>query len=192
MTLHRPVWRPVSIPALPDIPRLPRPVGLLPIPRKDLEEHTEVIHQAIIFAGSAVLWANPAVAAATRLQYTVAAYYVHELGHVLWDRASYYFSSESSAPSPPSFQQGGGAGGTPPIEQRFADIDAIPAGSRVTKPRWKSIPSTDRYTRKTGYHYCKRGWVLVRVGKTNMCWKSPRKKSGWVDSEGTRRFRKQR
>ena len=177
MTLHRLVWRPVSIPALPDIPRLPRPVGLLPIPRKDLEEHTEVIHQAIILAGSTVLWANPAVAAATRLQYTVAAYYVHELGHVLWDRASYYFPSESSAPSSSSFQQSGGVGGTQQIvvpDKIFRNIDAIPAGSRVTKPLWKVVSRHPWGGEKSGYHYCKKGWVLVRVGKTNMCWKPPR------------------
>ena len=174
MTVHRPVWRPVSIPVLPDYPRLPVTGGLLPIYPGDFEENVELVHKGIIIAGSGLLFANPAIAAVTRLQYAAGAEALHQAVHVLWDRASYYFPFESSAPSPPSFQQGGGVGGKPPIEQRFADIDAIPAGSRVTKPRWKSIPSTDRYTRKTGYHYCKRGWVLVRVGKTNMCWKPPR------------------
>jgi len=139
-----------------------------------IRENPEVVHHGAIYAGSAALLLYPGVPSSARLQYDVGAHLVHELGHVLWDRSNYYFGSESSASSSSSFQQSGGVGGTPPIEQRFADIDAIPAGSRVTKPRWKSIPSTDRYTRKTGYHYCKRGWVLVRVGKTNMCWKPPR------------------
>lgn len=175
MTFRGLVWRPIPIRPVPDLPRLPGIAGLvIPRAREVGEEHPELVHQAVIFAGSAVLWSYPAVAAVTRLQYSVAAEAVHQIGHVLWDKASQYFTDESSASSSSSFQQSGGAGGTPPIEQRFKDIDAIPAGSKVTKPRWKSIPSKDRYTKKTGYHFCKKGWVLVRVGKTNMCWKPPR------------------
>jgi len=151
------------------------PIGLLPLYPSDVKENVELIHTGVIVAGSVALYQNPLIATVTRLQYSVAAEAVHQIGHVLWDKASYYFSDdESAAPSMVTFQQYGGVGGKPPIKQRFADIDAIPAGSRVIKPRWKSIPSTDRYTRETGYHYCKRGWVLVRVGKTSMCWKPPR------------------
>lgn len=91
----------------------------------------------------------------------------------------------SLASSLSSYQQSGGAKGTLvrparkgelQAHRRFKNIDAIPAGSRVTKPAWK-ITSKHAYGgTKSGYHHCKKGWVLVRVGDTNMCWKPPRRK----------------
>lgn len=84
----------------------------------------------------------------------------------------YFKSLESSSES---YQQNGGSGGTPP-SRRFKNIDAIPAGSRVTKPIWKTTSKHAYGGVKSGYHYCKKGWLLVRVGDTNMCWKPPQKK----------------
>lgn len=84
-----------------------------------------------------------------------------------------YFQSQASSAS--SYQQHGGAGGTSP-SRRFKNIDAIPAGSRVIKPLWKTTTKHAYGGAKSGYHYCKKGWVLVRVGDTNMCWKPPQKK----------------
>ncbi len=84
-----------------------------------------------------------------------------------------YFQSQASSPS--SYQQDGGAGGTQP-SRRFKNIDAIPAGSRVTKPSWKTTKTDYIGNPSKGYHYCKKGWLLVRVGDTNMCWKPPQKK----------------
>ncbi len=83
-----------------------------------------------------------------------------------------YGSSESSSES---YQQNGGSGGTPPV-RRFNNIDAIPAGSRVTKSSWKTTETDYIGNPSKGYHYCKKGWLLVRVGDTNMCWKPPLKK----------------
>ena len=84
----------------------------------------------------------------------------------------YFKSSESSSES---YQQNGGSGGTPP-SRRFKNIDAIPEGSRVTKPIWKTTSKHAYGGVKSGYHHCKKGWLLVRVGDTNMCWKPPQKK----------------
>ena len=84
----------------------------------------------------------------------------------------YFKSSESSSES---YQQNGGSGGTPP-SRRFDNIDAIPGGSRVTKPLWKTTGVDHMNNPVKGYHYCKKGWLLVRVGDTNMCWKPPGKK----------------
>ncbi len=84
-----------------------------------------------------------------------------------------YYQSQASSAS--SYQQHGGAGGTRPPSRRFKSIDAIPAGSRVTKPTWKTTKTDYIGNPSKGYHYCKKGWLLVRVGDTNMCWKPPRK-----------------
>ncbi len=80
----------------------------------------------------------------------------------------------SSASSSSSYQQNGGAGGTRSPSRRFKNIDAIPPGSRVTRPRWKTTSRHAHGGVKSGHHYCKKGWLLVRVGDTNMCWKPPR------------------
>lgn len=81
--------------------------------------------------------------------------------------------SQSGASSSSSYQQSGGAPGT--IHRRFKDIDSIPAGSRVVKPSWRVTSKHPHGGTKKGHHYCKKGWLLVRVGDTNMCWKPPRK-----------------
>ncbi len=81
---------------------------------------------------------------------------------------------ESRASSASSYQQHGGSRGTP--SRHFKNIDAIPAGSRVIKPSWKTTATHPFGGVKSGYHYCKKGWILVRVGDTKMCWKPPRKK----------------
>lgn len=83
-----------------------------------------------------------------------------------------YFQSQASSAS--SYQQHGGAGGTKTPSRRFKNIDAIPKGSRVVKPRWKTTSRHAHGGVKSGHHYCKKGWLLVRVGDTNMCWKPPR------------------
>jgi hypothetical protein len=84
----------------------------------------------------------------------------------------YFKSSESSSES---YQQNGGSEGDQP-SRRFDNIDAIPAGSRVTKPTWKTTKTDYIGNPSKGYHYCKKGWLLVRVGDTNMCWQPPGKK----------------
>jgi len=86
-----------------------------------------------------------------------------------------YDFGKSLASSASSYQQHGGVGGTKP-SRRFKNIDAIPAGSRVTKPSWKTTKTDYIGNPSKGYHYCKKGWILVRVGDTNMCWKPPQKK----------------
>ncbi len=80
----------------------------------------------------------------------------------------------SRASSASSYQQHGGARGTKTPSRRFKNIDAIPPGSRVVKPRWKTTARHPHGGVKKGHHYCKKGWLLVRVGDTNMCWKAPR------------------
>ena len=109
---------------------------------------------------------------------------VHPLGGLIYDPRpeswlwqntalnDIFGSSESSSES---YQQNGGSGGTPP-SRRFKNIEAIPAGSRVIKPHWKSTAVDHMNNPVKGYHYCKKGWILVRVGDTNMCWKPPGKK----------------
>ncbi len=87
---------------------------------------------------------------------------------------TYDYFTQSPESSPSSYQQGGGSGGKP--SRRFKNIDALPAGSRVTKPLWKTTATHPFGGVKSGYHYCKKGWILVRVGDTNMCWKPPQKK----------------
>ncbi len=88
-------------------------------------------------------------------------------GH--WNRELKSWASSAS-----SYQQYGGARGTSKPSRRFKNIDAIPKGSRVTKPRWKTTSRHAHGGVKSGHHYCKKGWLLVRVGDTNMCWKPPR------------------
>lgn len=80
----------------------------------------------------------------------------------------------SRASSASSYQQHGGTRGTRTPSRRFKNIDAIPSGSRVTKPHWKTTARHPHGGVKSGHHYCKKGWLLVRVGDTNMCWKPPR------------------
>ena len=81
---------------------------------------------------------------------------------------------QSRASSASSYQQHGGALGTSTPSRRFKNIDAIPPGSRVMKPSWKTSARHPHGGVKKGHHYCKKGWLLVRVGDTNMCWKPPR------------------
>jgi len=96
----------------------------------------------------------------------------------LWQNTALNDIFGSSESSSGSYQQNGGSGGTRPSRRttRFKNIDAIPAGSRVTKPTWKTTKTDYIGNPSKGYHYCKKGWFLVRVGDTNMCWKPPQKK----------------
>ena len=69
-----------------------------------------------------------------------------------------YFQSQASSAS--SYQQHGGAGGTPP-SRRFKNIDAIPAGSRVTKPVWKTTAKHEGQSRVI---------TIVRQGGSLLGW----------------------
>lgn len=162
----------------PDIPSQLRPGRLYLDPRDVadvVKENPEYVHYGAMVVAELLMLAHPytrPVAIAVP-GITVAG---HELGHWLWDRATDWFpSEESSESSSESYQQNGGSGGAPP-SRRFNNIDAIPAGSRVTKASWKTTEIDYIGNPSKGYHYCKKGWLLVRVGDTNMCWKPPRKK----------------
>jgi len=178
LTFIRPTY-PSDIGGLPDIPPQiyqPRRLYLDPAVVVDVvKENPEYIHYGAMVAAELLMLSNPytrPVAIAVP-GITVAG---HELGHWLWDRATDWFPSDGSSESSSlSYQQNGGSGGTPP-SRRFKNIDAIPAGSRVTKASWKTTKTDYIGNSSKGYHYCKKGWLLVRVGDTNMCWKPPRKK----------------
>ncbi len=142
---------------------------------KYTKENPEMVHYAAMVVADIALLAYPPTRpiAMAVPGITVAG---HVAGHLLWDSASYLHDTLwSSESSPSSYQQGGGSGGTKPRRQ-FKNIDAIPAGSRVTKPTWKTTETDYIGNPSKGYHYCKKGWLLVRVGDTNMCWKPPQKK----------------
>lgn len=173
MTFLRPLvpFEPGGLGSNPTFPTVPRPGGN-PNPYPVYEwarEHPEVIHTGVGVLVTQLV--PPPARRVARMAYEV----VHFGGHVLWDRASDWFpNSESSESSSSVDQQNGGSGGTPPY-RRFENINAIPAGSRVNKPSWKTTSRHSYGGTKSGYHYCKKGWFLVRVGDTNMCWKPPRK-----------------
>ena len=157
--------------SIPSLPQLPSGQSS-PLPVYEwAKENPEVVHHAVIGIGTQLVPPGP-----PRLLARAVFQVAHYAGHLIWDRSSHLFpSSESSTSSSVSYQQNGGVGGTPP-SRRFKNIDAIPAGSRVTKPSWKTTSQHSYGGTKSGYHYCKKGWLLVRVGDTNMCWKPPQKK----------------
>ena len=145
----------------------------------------EVSHLAISGVVSTVAKRNPYVFLATGLVHAGSHFlskvlrgddvYTVTNDNIIWQNPVHIDISESPASSASSYQQHGGARGNQP-SRRFKNIDAIPAGSRVTKPIWKTISKHAYGGVKSGYHHCKKGWLLVRVGDTNMCWKPPRRK----------------
>ena len=145
----------------------------------------EVSHLAISGVVSTVAKRNPYVFLATGLVHAGSHFlskvlrgddvYTVTNDNIIWQNPVHIDISESLASSASSYQQHGGARGNQP-SRRFKNIDAIPAGSRVTKPIWKTISKHAYGGVKSGYHHCKKGWFLVRVGDTNMCWKPPRRK----------------
>jgi hypothetical protein len=109
----------------------------------------------------------------------------HSAGYV------YDYFRNSAGSSSSSYQQNGG-----PVEI-FSSVGDLPPGTRVMKPTWHAhkSPMDSPQARKRGRHSCKKGWKLVKVGGAMKCIKFRRKKArnrGWIDSEGTRRYRTQR
>jgi len=177
LTFVRPSY-PIDFGGLPDIPSPLRPGGTSPSAQplfEAVKENPEMVHYAATVAAEFAMLAYPPTRPIALLVPGVT-FAMHGAGHLLWDRATQWFPGDkSSESSSESYQQNGGSGGTPP-SRRFNNIDAIPAGSRVIKPIWKTMETDYIGNPSKGYHYCKKGWLLVRVGDTNMCWKPPRKK----------------
>lgn len=176
MTFIRPAY-PSDFDGLPSIPSQLRPGPRNPSPLfvyEVVKDNPEIVHSG---AGLLVTALAPPPA---KLLAKGAFEVFHYTGHLLWDRYTDWFpSEESSESSSSSYQQNGGSGGIQQIRvpnKIFRNIDAIPAGSRVTKASWKTVSRDHMNNPKSGYHYCKKGWLLVRVGDTNMCWKPPQKK----------------
>ena len=169
----RPRYNPVgSIPSLPQLPSgQPSPAPVY----EWVKENPEVVHHAAIGIGTQLVPPGP-----SRLLARAVFQVAHYAGHLIWDRSTHLFpSSESPTSSSSSSQQNGGVGGTGAprtFPYYYKNMGALPSGSRVMKPMWKTTSRHPHGGVKSGHHYCKKGWLVIKVGDTHMCWKIPRKK----------------